>query len=268
MYFSVEDMDYWYEITGEGIPVVLLHGFTGSTTTWNNIIESSPQGIQYITIDLPGHGRTKGNLIKTMDATCSDLYKLIQHLKLGEFYLVGYSMGGRTALTFALKYPEQLQGLVLESASPGLKGDAERKVRKENDATLAERILSNGVEAFIDYWENIPLFHTQKLLSEEQQQAIRNERLSQDAEGLASSLRGMGTGMQASNWEQLADVQIPVHLLVGSLDEKFVEINLRMAELLPNAILEIFEDAGHAIHIEKPADFNAYIVAFANSHTS
>lgn len=261
-------MDYWYEIHGEGIPVVLLHGFTGSSTTWRNLIESSPAELQYITIDLPGHGRTKGDTIKTMAACCDDLSQLFLKLQLDKFYLVGYSLGGRTALTYALKYPETIQGLLLESASPGLSEASERQKRKENDGLLADRILSKGLEAFVNEWENIPLFDTQKSLSIEKQKEIREERLRQNAKGLAHSLQGMGTGMQASHWENLAGFHCPVYLIVGRLDKKFAQINKRMLDLLPNATLEIFESAGHAVHIEQSEAFKQHVIAFANSHTT
>lgn len=261
-------MDYWYEIIGEGIPVVLLHGFTGSSATWNSLIDYQPQGLQFIVIDLPGHGRTKGNIIKTMESCCRDLYQLLRNLNLPKFFLAGYSMGGRTALTYARYFPETIQGLMLESASPGLENDDDREVRRRNDDALAKRIEVEGVEEFVNYWENIALFSTQKSLTQEKQAEIRKERLSHTAEGLALSLRGMGTGSQTSNWEVLTKINSPVLLLAGSLDQKFVMINKKMLSLLPNAELKICEDAGHAVHIEKLKTFNNLIVAFAKSHAS
>lgn len=261
-------MDYWYEIIGEGIPVVLLHGFTGSSATWNNLIDSQPEGFQFIVVDLPGHGRTKGNIIKTMESCCRDLYQLLQNLNLAKFFLVGYSMGGRTALTYARYFPETIQGLILESASPGLDNDDDCETRRKNDDALAKRIEVEGVEAFVNYWENIALFSTQKSLTLEKQAEIRRERLSHTDEGLALSLRGMGTGSQTSNWKVLEKLTFPVLLLVGSLDSKFVMINKKMLSLLPNAELEICEEAGHAIHIEKSETFTNQLVAFAKSHAS
>lgn len=266
LYFSVGDMEYWYEVHGEGIPIVLLHGFTGSSSTWQRFVRACPSGFKLVTVDLPGHGRTSGEQIKSMDACISDLQQLFKSLQLEQFILVGYSMGGRTALSYTIKYPENVAGLVLESASPGLFDAAAREERKNKDEQLALRIEEEGVTAFIDYWENIPLFQTQKQLSKENQLAIRKERIEQTAIGLANSLRGMGTGSQASNWDALIEVKIPVLLLVGELDSKFIEINQRMKQNLPMAELEIFSSAGHALHIEKPASFLESVLAFANSY--
>src|SRR5690625_6877126 len=79
-------------------------------------------------------------------------------LKITKIHLLGYSMGGRTSLSFANYYPEKINSLILESASPGIADPFERQRRKEADKALAEKILIEGVEAFVDYWEDLPLF--------------------------------------------------------------------------------------------------------------
>src|SRR5699024_2105793 len=162
--------------------------------------------------------------VKTIDACCRDIYHLMQAIQIETFYLAGYSLGGRTALTYALKYPKTIKGLILESASPGLEDAEERRKRKEKDNQLAEKILSEGIDTFVDYWENIPLFDTQRSLPKELQEQIRKERRSQRAEGLARSLYGMGTGVQDAHWEKLNELMCPVLLLAGELDTKFVRI--------------------------------------------
>src|SRR5690625_6593165 len=75
-------------------------------------------------------------------------------------------MGGRVALSFAMNFSRQVKSLILESSSPGLEMEAERKARKESDKQLAEKIVHEGIESFVQYWENIPLFHTQKSLDD------------------------------------------------------------------------------------------------------
>lgn len=261
-------MNYWYEIHGEGIPVVLLHGFTGSTRTWNDFILNRPDGIQLITIDLPGHGKTTGDTLKTMDECIDDLHTFFKKLNVHSFYLLGYSMGGRTALRYAIQYPDEIKGLILESSSPGLLEEEARKARRRKDEKLANKIEKDGVTAFVNYWENIPLFHTQKRLTEKAQQAIRTERLFQRREGLANSLRGMGTGSQASNWGLLENVKMPVLLLAGELDEKFITINKQMYKQLSDVTLEIIPHAGHAIHVEMPDIFQKIVVEFAKKHST
>lgn len=265
MFYPAEEMEYWFEVHGEGIPLVLLHGFTGSSAAWNHLIQSEIPGIQFITVDLPGHGRTKGNGLKSMDECCHDLSKLFRYLEIGKFIMAGYSMGGRTALTYAVKYPEMLHGLLLESASPGLESEEARNERIAKDEALALRIEGDGLKTFIDYWESIPLFETQKLLPDNKRMEIRKGRLSQSPEGLSRSLRGMGTGKQASNWEHLKKLNFPVQLIAGELDKKFVMINEKMRNELPQAELSIVQGAGHAIHVEKPDTYGKIVAGFVNS---
>ncbi|MFJ8066184.1 2-succinyl-6-hydroxy-2,4-cyclohexadiene-1-carboxylate synthase [Psychrobacillus sp. NPDC096426] len=245
---------------GAAKKVVWFHGFTGSSSTWEEVISFLPSSMELLTIDLIGHGQTD----KPSDTVCyfveeqiEDLHVLFQQLEWTHFTLVGYSMGGRLALAYAAKYP--VDTLILESSSPGLAGEDERQKRKLSDELLAERIMKEGVISFVDFWEGIPLFQTQKRLLPEKQAMIRDERIAQSAIGLSNSLKGFSTGVQPSYWENLSEMSIPVFLLVGELDLKFCTIARRMEKELPNAKLEVVKDAGHAIHVEKPKIFATII---------
>lgn len=262
VYFTIEDVTYVYEISGNGPPVILLHGFTGSRSTWKYFIQKWKHHFKCIAIDLPGHGETKNHSPMSMERCCHGLAKLFAHLNLSAAHVVGYSMGGRTALSFAMLYPELILSLTLESSSPGLKSIDEQLDRKRQDERLASKIEEEGIETFVQYWENIPLFSTQKNLPENVQREIRKERLSQSTIGLANSLRGMGTGVQPSWWNKLWKLTNPTLLIVGSLDHKFVKINKEMKQSLQNAQMEVVHSAGHAVHIEQPTVFNRLVGNF------
>lgn len=254
-YFNVDDATYAYRITGQGPPIVLLHGFTGTKSTWSSVVEELKTNYQLISIDLPGHGETITHSPRIMEDCCADLAQLFNHLKLTCFHLIGYSLGGRTALSYALLYPEFVLSLILESASPGLKSVVERVTRIKSDEKLAQVIGSMGLVSFVDYWENIPLFATQRKLPYEQRHRIRLERLAQSEKGLAQSLRMMGTGSQPSWWDRLSSVSQPVLLIVGEKDKKFIKINQEMKLHFQNATLKMIRNAGHAVHIEQADSF-------------
>jgi 2-succinyl-6-hydroxy-2,4-cyclohexadiene-1-carboxylate synthase len=256
------DTDYWYEIYGEGETIVLLHGFTGSTDTWSHYLQQYQSTFKIILIDLPGHGKTVTESPITMEQCCEDIHAILAENQVETFHLVGYSMGGRIALTYAMLYQHQLQSLVLESASPGLELVEEREERIKQDELLATKIEQEGLELFIDYWENIPLFTSQKQLLPSIQERIRKERLSQTEEGLALSLRSMGTGSQPSWWAKLSNLNTPVLLLAGELDKKFVAINKRMQKRLQNSTLKIISNTGHAIHVEQAEIFGKIVEEF------
>ncbi|MEI3611657.1 2-succinyl-6-hydroxy-2,4-cyclohexadiene-1-carboxylate synthase [Pseudogracilibacillus sp. SO30301A] len=259
---TIRDATYYYNVCGEGEPLVLLHGFTGTSNTWETFSKKWSRKFKVITIDLPGHGKTKVKSPRTMEHFCKDIKLLFDQLSINKTHLLGYSMGGRTALSFALYYPEYVHSLILESASPGLKTEEERRKRREADALLAEQIMVNGVESFTYYWENIPLFATQKNLSNQMKESIRNERLAQLPEGLAESLLFMGTGTQPSWWDKLEEVTIPVLLIAGALDEKYVKINQEMETLLPLSEMIIVEKSGHTVHVEQVEKFDKIVMEF------
>ncbi|MFG6119523.1 2-succinyl-6-hydroxy-2,4-cyclohexadiene-1-carboxylate synthase [Thalassobacillus sp. B23F22_16] len=263
MYHTIDGTKYWVEINGQGPPMMLLHGFTGSTRTWDDVAGVLiNKGLQVITIDLPGHGKTIYNTDYrlSMERVCHDLKYLIDKLNLSSLTLAGYSMGGRTALSFAALYPDYVAQLILESASPGLESSEDQQARISKDERLAKKLEVEGILSFVDFWENLPLFDSQRRLPEKVKRKIREERLSQSAAGLALSLRGMGTGAQPSWWEQLVHLELPVQLIVGEWDKKFVSINERMKRKLSDSSLYVIREAGHAVHVEQP-EFFAEIVS-------
>ena len=245
----------WHEEQEETI--VMLHGFTGSTKTWEQVASMLPQ-YRIIAIDCIGHGQTESPndyTIYQMEHQLAVLEEVFEALQLTTFTLIGYSMGGRIALSYAIKYPGRVQTLMLESASPGLRTEQERRVRKEADEALANNIQLNGIASFVDMWENIPLFASQKRLPEHIQQSIREERLQQNEQGLASSLRGIGTGVMPPMWDQLHTLSMPVTLITGALDTKFVDIAREMTIFIQKVRHLIVNDVGHAIHVENSTEF-------------
>lgn len=259
-FYKVKGVNVHVEIWNEEAhdTVVLLHGFTGATTTWHEIVALLPKSKRLIAVDLMGHGKTDVNVEPIhyeMAGQLSILHELFFELNVQTFTLIGYSMGGRIALSYAARYPDQIDQLILESASPGLANELDRLARIENDEKLAARIEQDGLVAFIDFWENIPLFNTQHQLPENRQQILRNERLSQNENGLALSLRHMGTGKMPPLWELLSLLPMPVLLMTGELDVKFVNIAKQMRQKNEKINQIVIPKVGHAIHVENPQKF-------------
>ncbi|MEE8338231.1 MAG: 2-succinyl-6-hydroxy-2,4-cyclohexadiene-1-carboxylate synthase [Dehalococcoidia bacterium] len=252
------------ELAGAGPPVVLLHGFTGAAAGWAPIVELLAAEFTTLAIDIVGHGRSDAppQVDRYAMARCvDDLVAALRSLGHERATWLGYSMGGRTALQLAVLRPEAVSALVLEGTTPGLTGKA-RIDRMVSDEGLAGRIESEGVPAFVDYWEAVPLFATQRALPDAVRVAIREGRLRNSATGLANSLRGMGAGAQEPIHDRLREVRVPALLVAGALDEKFAAIAREMAQALPDARVELIEDAGHAAHIERPQAFGEAVLDF------
>ena len=174
-------------------------------------------------------------------------------------------MGGRVALHFAAAYPTKVRRLILESASPGLATEAERLGRQANDEALACEIESHGVREFIRRWESLPLFESQLQLPNPVRAKRHAQRLRNTEAGLASALRGLGTGALPSLWEALPSIQTRTLIIAGELDTKFVEIGEQMTAVLPEAQLCIVPGAGHTVHLERPRRWVKAVAQFIYS---
>ncbi|SNX71220.1 2-succinyl-6-hydroxy-2,4-cyclohexadiene-1-carboxylate synthase [Bacillus oleivorans] len=265
MYLKIRGIQYHLKIWGSGEPLWLLHGFTGSSNTWDILASSISQYRTIVAIDLLGHGKTDSPDSPqryTMSEQIEDLDEIRRQLSFDSIELLGYSMGGRVALSYSILKKQQVKKLILESSSPGLKTEAERVVRQKHDLNLSLKIKNEGLESFVAYWENIPLFATQKSLPDSVKERIREERLFQNPIGLANSLIGFGTGSQPSLWKRLNEAVIPTLLITGHEDQKFLLIAKQMEKLMPQAKHVNVFNAGHAIHVELPQKFGKIVKEF------
>ncbi|MDY7231612.1 2-succinyl-6-hydroxy-2,4-cyclohexadiene-1-carboxylate synthase [Hyalangium rubrum] len=258
-----------YSMWGQGTrPLVLLHGFTGNRSSFDHLRPMLGGAVKAIAVDLPGHGETplperKGRegFIETVQA----VVELVERLGLHSVDLMGYSQGARIALGAALHSPRHFGRLILESGSPGLHRRMERAERREEDGRRASFIQLNGVEAFIDRWEAMPLFDGLRRLPPEQQAALRQRRSSCTVEGLVGALGCLGLGVQPDYWSELHRQRLPTLLLTGAQDEKFTQLARRMATELPVVWRHTFENCGHAPHLEVPEAFAREVLAFLDT---
>jgi 2-succinyl-6-hydroxy-2,4-cyclohexadiene-1-carboxylate synthase len=248
-----------HAVTGDGPPLVMLHGFTGSRASWQPLLPVLAARFRTIVVDLPGHGTSPpwhGDAVALAEA----LVTLAARLGAQRAHWIGYSLGGRIALHVALHHPDAVERLVLEGASPGIEDAGERAARRAADDALAVELERDGLEAFVERWTAQPLFATQARLDPACLVRERAIRLASSAAGLAASLRTLGVGRQASLWAELPGVGAPATLVVGAEDAKFRAIAVGMAARMPVAHVAVVPSAGHAVHLERPAEFTAVVL--------
>jgi 2-succinyl-6-hydroxy-2,4-cyclohexadiene-1-carboxylate synthase len=251
-------LDFHVEVDGDGPPLLVLHGFTGSVRSWNHVRPELARRARLILLDLIGHGQSACPIDParyTLAWSVRDLTALLDALELERVDLLGYSMGGRVALHVALAAPRRIRRLILESASPGIEDPVERARRAQADIALADRILRDGVAAFVREWEQQPLLAPAAHVPASARAARHAQRLRNDPLGLANSLRGMGAGQQAPLWSRLAELDLPVQLIVGANDARYRALGERMRAQLPRADLAVVAEAGHTVHDDQPAAF-------------
>ena len=230
-------------------PLVLLHGFTQTGRGWDEVVRHL-DGERYRALapDLRGHGAAATRRPIDFASCVKDVVGLMR----APFALAGYSQGARLALHVALAHPRRVTRLVLVSGTAGIEDDAERARRRADDAALARWMEADGrlMTEVADRWGAQALFATQ---SPQVATAARADRLSNEPVHLAAALRGIGTGVMAPLWERLGELAMPVTVLAGELDPKYVALGRRLVAALPDATLEIVPRAGHALPLEAPA---------------
>ncbi len=249
----------------DAVPLVLLHGFTGSAASWATHQMAWQTVAPTLAVDALGHGASAAPADPArygLEQVAADLVALADQQGWAQFDLLGYSMGGRMALQLAVAAPARVRRLILESATPGLATEAERAARIASDELLAARLERDGIAPFVDYWERIPLFASQSRLPAAVLAAQRAQRLRNDPRGLAASLRGAGTGRMTPLHAELPRLTVPTLLVAGALDAKFAALAAAMHAALPNAELAVLPDVGHAAHLEAPAAFNSLVTHF------
>jgi 2-succinyl-6-hydroxy-2,4-cyclohexadiene-1-carboxylate synthase len=232
--------------------VVLLHGFTHTGASWDPVVSALGERYRALALDIRGHGSASARTPVTLEGVVNDLGSLAPD----RFTLVGYSMGGRIALHAALALPERIERLVLIGASPGIADPGEREARLEDDERLAADIESMTIEAFAQRWARTPVLAGQ---APDVLAAAHADRLRNDPAGLARALRGLGNAALPSLWGRLGEIRVPVVLVVGERDEKFRAIASEMGSQLPHGQVIVVPGAGHAVHLEAPAQVASVI---------
>jgi 2-succinyl-6-hydroxy-2,4-cyclohexadiene-1-carboxylate synthase len=247
--------------------VVLLHGFLGSPESFASVIPAFRSSISAFCPPLYGHAglREQRPLLSFEDETAR-LYHLIRdHFPAERVHLVGYSLGGRLGLSLLIRYPALFRSATLISARRGLDTTAEREQRWESDLRWAERLQSDKLFEFLDAWEEQPIFSSMRQMDPGRLRWLREQRLKHDAEGLAQALVGLSLSRMPSYAEELADVHLPVALVYGALDAKFIELGEELAARLPNSKTVVVDGSGHNLPFERPAAL-ASVIAEGMNH--
>jgi 2-succinyl-6-hydroxy-2,4-cyclohexadiene-1-carboxylate synthase len=251
-------------------PILFLHGFLGSGNDWNQIANSLKNDYCCILPDLPGHGKKSLEIPKSMNSfnfVAEQIVALIDFLEIEKTSLVGYSMGGRIALLAALKFPLRFSTLVLEGANPGLETTEEIESRKSWENKIISLLDQLSFPDFLEAWYKMPIFRTLHN-NPIQLQKLITTRLNNDSKQIEIVFEKLSLSKQPNLWEKLDKLGIPTFLISGSLDEKYVKINSRAVQRIPNCTHKIVKNAGHNSHFEKPSEFVDLITCFLKPNKS
>lgn len=244
--------------------VLMLHGLAGSKGDWSGVAEVLGRTATCLMPDLPGHGQHIDiDHVPEFPDLMRTLEQLREHEGVDRWHLVGYSMGGRLALAYALAYPERVQGLVMVSASPGIEDPDARRARRESDEAWAQRMESEPPGNLVEAW------YQQSVFASLQQRTdilsmLRRERAQSAWPLVAEALRAWGQGLLPPAWSRLPSLGCRSLWIAGALDARYAGIAVRAAGSNPKARSLVIADAGHTVHLEKPDVLGHSIAGFVS----
>ena len=236
--------------------IVALHGFGGSSWDFTMLAENSPY--RWVGIDLLGHGMSNKPTDSSAYRLRSQLQLLDRHLQ-EQHILLGYSMGGRLALHYTLTDLGHCCGLVLVGTTPGIVDEDSRQSRKQWDEQMAHQLEEKGSKIFFDEWAKLPIIQSQERIPYKYRQAMKRCRTNNDAHAVAASMRGFGSGAMPHCWSEISQLTIPILMIVGAEDQKYIPIANQMKNVQPAAELHLIANAGHCAHLEQPEAFQSIL---------
>jgi pimeloyl-ACP methyl ester carboxylesterase len=255
----VNGIEINYCESGEGFPLLLIHGFTGSLRNWALQVPVLSRNFRMVSLDLRGHGHSEKPTRPDdypLELMAEDAYGLLPHLGIDQCYLIGHSMGGMVAQYFVLTHSEAVRALVLVDTA----ADTPDGIRREEQARLVEIARDEGMEAvFEEQLRSNPL--ADRLRNQPQLLEVwRRQFLLTSREAYVYVARAMAKCRPSL--DKLHAIQVPTLIICGENDESFVGPSRRMHERIAGSELVILAGAGHTPQIEKAPDFNRVLIGF------
>ncbi|OOF77661.1 2-succinyl-6-hydroxy-2,4-cyclohexadiene-1-carboxylate synthase [Rodentibacter caecimuris] len=230
--------------------IIFLHGLLGTSSDWQKVIENLPH-FHCVSLNLPFHGKAKKIEVTDFEDTAQYVAKQIRSAIPNEpYFLVGYSLGGRIALHYALQAKigkNHLQGVILEGANLGLTTEEEKQARWQNDTQWAMRFTAESPENVLEDWYKQPVFSH---LTDHERAILIEKRKANCGANIGKMLLATSLAKQPDFREKVRSSSLPFFYFCGERDVKFQ--TLAHSEQLN---LTTIPNAGHNAHSENPLLF-------------
>lgn len=264
----------WLGSSPESPTILAFHGFGGSGQDFEPVAKALDHlGLNWIAPRLsaftPRHAHFPDEepyLLR--EEFLRSIHQIIKECGVKKLIVMGYSIGGRIALQYTLCHQESVRGLILIGATPGIRDASLMLERRELEEEWIDRIDSEGVVAFQNYWQTLPVVASQVRIPEEIKEAIRNRRRAALPRELIFSLKLFGQGVFPALWDNISELEIPALLVAGADDEKYLELAQEMQKEMKHGTVEAISSAGHMAHLENTPAFANCCEKFINKLVS
>ena len=259
-FLDVQTASLYYEVAGEGYPLLLLHAGIADSRMWDDQFPLFAQHYQTMRYDLRGFGQSQWN--PGTFATYEDPVALFHALDVQKAHVLGASFGSKIALDFALVHPELVASLILVAPSVGGEQPSEqiRHFFQEEDALVEKGDLQGATELNLRLWVDGPQ-RTPEHVNPKVRQRVY------DMQYHAFTIP-MPEGADEQQVEppaitRLAEIRVPTLIIVGDLDlpEK-LDLSEKLASSIPDAKLEVIAGAAHMVSMEQAQKFNDIVLNF------
>jgi len=252
---KVKDIEIYYEMTGEGENLLLIHGLGSSTRDWEEQVLVFSQKYQVITIDLRGHGKTdKPEGPYSIKIFAEDIAELLKKLGINSTHVLGISLGGGVAFQFAIDFPDLVKSLVIVNTGIEYPMDSFKMKFELFKRTFIVKLIS---------MKKMGEVLAPRLFIKPEHEELRKKLIERWAENDKKAyLAAMNALKGWSVRDQLNKLNFPT-LVIGS-DEDYTPSSVKeeYTALIPNARFIEIEDVRHAVPFEKPKEFNEIVMKF------
>jgi len=260
----VNGVDLYYEVTGEGLPLIFSHEFAGDCRSWEPQVRFFSRLYRVITYNdrgYPPSGVPKDPEAYSQETAVEDLRQLLIHLRIPKAHIAGLSMGGNVALNFGLAHPQMCFSLVVAGCGAG---STNRKQFEEDVKTIAERLEKEGMPKVAEFYGAGPTRVQFRRKDRRGYQEFLEQFKGHDALGSALTFRGVQLRRPTifALEGKLKTLQVPTLILIGDEDEPCVDAAVFMKRLIPCSGLVVLPQSGHTVNLEEPDLFNRAVLDF------
>jgi esterase len=258
-------MKLFYRKYGSGPPFFILHALYGCSDNWITIARNLSSRFTVYLPDLRNHGQSPHSPVHDYESMSNDLHELVMDLEIDKFFLAGHSMGGKTAVSFAIKWPEMLLGLLVADISP-FTDEKDKKRAAAFHSSILKAIIKTDLSAarsradidmqLINFIESGKI---RDLIMKNIQRDDNNKfKWKINAPSLMNNLRNIVEGFTAPDDYQNQITGFPVTFLKGENSDYITTENFSdTLKLFPAAELKVIKNAGHWLNADNPAAVTA-----------